>query len=90
MADLGAIQQLAHGAVHRDGIADRGYSAYSVGAVRLRVIEPAHPRPLRVTLALVETLAVGLPEIERCTRDRLVIEAAHREKQTDRSEKILQ
>jgi hypothetical protein len=54
------------------------------------VIEPAHPRPLRVTLALVETLAVGLPEIERCTRDRLVIEAAHREKQTDRSEKILQ
>ena len=25
IADLGAIQQLAHGAVHRDRIADRGY-----------------------------------------------------------------
>ena len=66
------------GAVHRDGIADRGYGPYGVGAVGLRVIEPAHPRFLRVALVLVEALAIGLPEIEQRARDRLPVEAAHR------------
>jgi hypothetical protein len=78
MADLGAIHQLAHGAVDRDGIADRSHRPYGVGAVGPRVIEPAHPRPLGVALVLVETLAVGLPEIEDRPRDRLAVEAAHR------------
>ncbi len=78
MADVRAIHQFAHGAVHRDGVGDRRHGADHVGAVGLGAIEAAHPRSVDLALVLVEPLAVGLPEVEHGPRDRLAAQPPHR------------
>ena len=84
VADVGATDEIADRAVHRDRVALRRDGPYAVGAVVPAGELAAQPGLVHLELGLVRAVAVGLPHVEHGARDRLALEVAHHAEDVER------